>query len=87
MYKLWILLLLFYFILGETGGKIEKRPQTMITKVPEGDDFLKPCNHQLDRDTETPKVKANLNHLRMVCYSYEYMVLQKRSIIESSFRY
>ncbi|KAJ4899539.1 AAA-type ATPase family protein [Raphanus sativus] len=46
----------------------------MITKVPEGDDFLKPCNHQLDRDTETPKVKANLNHLRMdIAFEKEFM--------------
>ncbi|XP_056862896.1 outer mitochondrial transmembrane helix translocase [Raphanus sativus] len=44
----------------------------MITKVPEGDDFLKPCNHQLDRDTETPKVKANLNHLRMVLKRFRF---------------
>lgn len=41
-------------------------PQRMGEKVPS----LEQQEH-MDRDSEILKVKANLNHLRMVCHSNE----------------
>lgn len=41
-------------------------PQTLGEKVPSLEQ-----QEQMDRDAEILKVKANLNHLRMVCHPSE----------------